>query len=106
MAGRDALFDGAWLKWRRALDHAQILQQDIDTALSNGNVDPLVSVRTEYLPRRHGFGVYAGEILGVPDEWGLVLGDVANNYRCALDHLAWTLVSRGRTPPGVLDGEQ
>jgi hypothetical protein len=106
MAGGDGLFDSAWLKWRRAIDHAQILQQDIDAAVSGGTLDPVVSVRTEYFPRRHGFGVHAIEVLGVPDQWGLVVGDVATNYRCAPDHLAWALVSRGRTPPRVLNDEQ
>jgi hypothetical protein len=32
----------------------------------------------------------------------LLLGDVVNNYRSALDQLAWALVSRGRTPPDML----
>jgi hypothetical protein len=32
----------------------------------------------------------------MPIRWRLLLGDVANNYRAALDHLAWALVSRGR----------
>lgn len=107
MTGRDPLFDSAWLKWSRAIDHARILQEEIAAESStNGEADPLVSVRTEYHPRRHGFGVYAAEVRRVPAGWGLVLGDVANNFRCALDHLAWALVSRGRNPPGTLNDEQ
>jgi hypothetical protein len=107
MAGRDSLFDSAWLKWGKAIDHARILREAIDAeSTTNGDADPLVSVRTEYYPLRHGFGVYAAEVRGVPTEWGLVTGDVANNYRCALDHLAWALVSRGRNPPATLNDEQ
>jgi hypothetical protein len=85
MNRRDPLFDSAWLKWSRAAHHARILREQVNEAA----IDPLVSVHTEYDARRHGFGVYASEVRHVPAQWGLLLGDVANNYRCALDHLAW-----------------
>src|SRR5436305_1101517 len=55
---------------------------------------------------RHGFAVYAADVAPVPTRWGLILGDIANNYRSAIDHLAWALVSRGRTPPAVLTDDQ
>lgn len=35
-----------------------------------------------------------------------MLGDIANDYRSAIDHLAWALVSRGRTPPALLTDDQ
>jgi len=38
--------------------------------------------------------------------WRLLLGDIASDYRASLDHLAWALVSRGRTPPGKLTPSQ
>lgn len=97
-------FDSAWFKWARAIHHAQGLQSEIDQGHPGG--DPLLSVRTEYQPRRHRFAVYATDIRGVPASWGLLVGDIAFDYRCALDHLAWALVSRGRTPPSVLTKQQ
>lgn len=87
----DPLFDSPWLKWGRAIHHARVLQSQIDEVESIG--DPLLSVRTEYQPRRHGFAVYAGEVRDVPEAWGLLVGDIAFNYRCAVDHLAWALVT-------------
>jgi hypothetical protein len=66
----------------------------------------LLSVRTEYQPWRHGFAVYATAVRPVPRSWGLLVGDIAFDFRCALDHLAWALVSRGRTPPATLTPKQ
>lgn len=100
----DHLFDSAWLKLGRAIHHAQALQAAIDED-QDAN-DPLLSVRTEYQPGRHGFAVYATAVRAVPSSWGLLLGDIAFNFRCALDHLAWALVSRGRTPPETLTTKQ
>jgi hypothetical protein len=34
----------------------------------------------------------------LPPEWSLILGDALVNFRGALDHLAWELVRRGKTP--------
>ena len=42
----------------------------------------------------------------MPASWGLLVGDIAFDYRCALDHLAWALVCRGTTPPSVLTQQQ
>jgi hypothetical protein len=107
MVNRNPLFDSAWFKWGRAMHHARTLHEGVNAVLSsNGEADPLVSVQSEYHPRRHGFGVYASEVLGIPGDWGVLVGDIANNYRCAVDHLAWALVSRGRTPPEVLNGDE
>lgn len=103
----DPLFESAWLKWGQAMHHARALQVDIDAAPAvTGEVDPLVAVTTDYHPRRHGFSLNAAEVLATPVQWGLLLGDVANNYRCALDHLAWALVTRGATPPAALTPQQ
>ena len=37
-------------------------------------------------------------IKSLPVDWGLRVGDIAANYRSALDHIAWAIVKRGRTP--------
>jgi hypothetical protein len=97
---RDPLFESAWLKWGRAIHHAQALRTELDEA--SANVDPLISVRADYQSRRHGFAMYATEVRDVPAKWGLLVGDIAFNYRSALDHLAWALVTRGRRPPDTL----
>jgi hypothetical protein len=38
----------------------------------------------------------------LPPDWSLRLGDIANNFRASLDHLAWTITERGATPPATL----
>lgn len=98
----DPLFDSSWLKWGRACVHAQALQTDLDTFGPDGALQPTFSVRTEYQPKRHGFAVIITDIDPMPPTWGLILGDVANNLRSALDQLAWAIVTRGKTPPDTL----
>jgi hypothetical protein len=96
----DPLFDSAWLKWGRAVMHAQALEDDLEAFSEHGNRDPLQSVRAQYYPERHGFGVVVVEVETIPNRFSLPFGDVAHNFRSALDNLAWALVSRGTTPPG------
>jgi hypothetical protein len=98
----DPLFDSAWLKWAQAIVHSQTLQRDIDTRTRDGDTDPVGAFRAEYQAKRHGFAVVIEEVAPIPVRWRLLLGDIANNYRAALDHLAWALVTRGRTPPSKL----
>jgi hypothetical protein len=102
----DPLFDSAWLKWAQGLRHAEALQADIKAIGHEADAYPVLAFRTEYHPKRHGFAVVAEGIAPIPVRWPLLLGDVANNYRAALDHLAWALVSRGRTPPAKLTKRQ
>ena len=102
----DPLFASAWLKWAQGVLHAQTLQADIERIGHKPDAYPVLAFRSEYQPNRHGFAVIAEEIAPIPVRWPLLLGDIANNYRAALDHLAWALVSRGRTPPAKLTKRQ
>jgi hypothetical protein len=103
----DPLFESAWLKWAQAAHHMKTLKTEFDAdPVVQGKTDPLVATRTEYQPRRHGFVIYAKEVLPVPKHWSLILGDIAHNLRSTLDHLAWALVSRGKTPPDKLKTKQ
>lgn len=94
----DPRFDSAWLKWAWGARHAQALEHDI-TAWENTEPNPIRRVRADYHPKRHGFAVVIEDIEPIPVRWQLLIGDIANNYRAALDHLAWALVGRGKTPP-------
>ncbi len=102
----DPLFDSAWLKWTQAMVHSQTLQRDIDAQTRDGGTNPVRAFRTEYHPKRHGFAIVVEDIAPIPVRWRLLLGDIANNYRAALDHLTWALVTRGRTPPEKLTPAQ
>jgi hypothetical protein len=94
----DELFDSAWLKWGHALGHSQALRHAI-TARSGKDANPVRAFRTEYQPKRHGFAIVVEDVEPIPVRWRLLMGDIANNYRAALDHFAWALVTRGHTPP-------
>ncbi len=100
------MFASAWLKWAQGLRHAEALKADIQGIGHEADAYPVLAFRAEYQPKRHGFAVIAEDIAPIPVRWPLLLGDVANNYRAALDHLAWALVRRGRTPPAKLTKRQ
>jgi hypothetical protein len=102
VVAHDPLFDSPWLKWGRAVVHAQALHADLDTFGPDGSNEPTLAVRADYQSKRHGFAVIVTEVDPMPPTWGLILGDVANNLRSALDQLAWAIVIRGKTPPDTL----
>ncbi len=102
----DPSFDSAWFKWAQAIVHANALQAEIKASAKRGYSEPLFAARAQYEPKRHGFAVIVERVAPVPMRWRLLLGDIANDYRAALDHLAWALVCRGRTPPGKLTEAQ
>jgi hypothetical protein len=93
-------FDSAWLKWAHAVGHTQALEDEIDAFSSDNQREPVLHCRTDYDPKRHGFIVTIEAVEAVPPKWSLLLGDAATNFRAALDHLAWEVALRGRTPPG------
>jgi hypothetical protein len=92
-------FDSAWLKWGWAVVHAQALQVDISTYMADVDPESLITTRTEYDAKRHCIILRVDRIRPPPRRWGLRLGDIAINFRSCLDHLAWAVVSRGKTPP-------
>lgn len=101
----DQLFDSAWFKWAQAIRHTQTLNAEIGSVGGSGQTQPVLTARAEYQPKRHGFAVFIEQIDPVPMLWHLLLGDIANNYRSAIEHLAWAIVTRGRTPPDTLNSK-
>jgi hypothetical protein len=104
--GHDPLFDSAWAKWAQGVRHAHALQDHIDAFDTHFGRGPGLRSRTEYQAKRHGFAVIIEDVETIPVPWRLILGDAANNFHAALDHIAWALVCRGSKPPGVLTREQ
>ena len=104
----DPLFDSPWFKWLGAIVHAQALKEDIANPADEADIDPVRAVGTQYDPKRHGFSVVVTELAPMSLRRCLLLGDIANNFRASLDHLAWALAWRGRTPPesGMLTDRQ
>jgi hypothetical protein len=92
----DAPFDSAWLKWGWAVVHAQALHAEISSFFANVDPESLYATRTEYDPKRHRIIQRIATVEPLPPTVGLRLGDTASNFRAALDHLMYAVVSRGR----------
>ncbi len=97
MAG---VFESAWQKWSRATTHAVALQEQLNTwqvtLEEAGGIR--IGVDCVYEPENERFRLQATEVKVLPPELSLLVGDVAHNYRCALDHIAWAMVGRGSEP--------
>jgi hypothetical protein len=102
----DHLFSTAWLKWGRAIIHAEALKADIDSFRGDADANPVLAYRAEYHAKRHGFSIVPAVVNMMPARWGLILGDIVSNYRAAIDHLAWAIVRRGHRPPSTLTDRQ
>jgi hypothetical protein len=85
------------LKVKRAKHHIADLEGRINTFFT-GEPDPYPIVK------RHDSGtgdlVYKlGECSPIPEDFALIIGDILQNLRTALDHLVWQLIlSNGGTP--------
>lgn len=98
----DPLFESAWLKWGRAVVHAQELKAAVAGTTLDISRQPTFAVEAEHQSKRHDFSVVVTDIDPMPPTWGLLIGDIANNVRSALDQVAWAIVTRGKTPPDTL----
>ena len=81
---------GIRLKIERAQEHVNTLEREIAAYREGRHYEfagDFDSKPKHCLVRFH--------LLEHPEErWGVILGDVAHNYRSALDHIAWQLVKR------------
>jgi len=89
-------FDSAWLKWGWAVVHAQALDAELRAYAEDPDSGQPYEARTEYDPKRHCVILRLVSVEPLPVKWGLRVGDVANNFRSCLDHIAWTVVHRGK----------
>lgn len=99
-------FDSAWRKWYWAGLHAKAYEANLERFATQTESPPVLTIRAEYHPKRHAFAVIVDSITPLPVWVGLQLGDVANNYRSALDHLAWALAQRGTAWASLTDGKK
>lgn len=90
MAG---LFDGAWLKWARGVVHAQALDNEIGVHMRDLQANQPFSTRTEYGANYRCVRLIIDEIDPWPQRFELLVGDTASNFRMALDHIAWAIVT-------------
>jgi hypothetical protein len=88
----------AWAKYNWASKHMERVEKSIERSL-----DPnlhSVSLKTEIEATEKGANVLvrAAGLPTIRTDLGLALGDVFQNLRAALDHLAWGLVKVGNNP--------
>ena len=103
----DDAFEGVWLKWGWAVVESNRLQLDINAFMDDLKGKQFGRVRADYQPKHHRFAVILDAVNAeFPKRWGLRVGNIVHNYRSCLDHLAWALVERGRTPPDKLTESQ
>jgi hypothetical protein len=93
-------FESAWLKWAGAVLESHVLAANVNEFRRlNPNAQIPIRFGSEYHPQRHCIVltvIEVGELF--PPYWGVMLGNIVHNFRSALDHAAWALYKRGRTP--------
>lgn len=87
----------ATAKWDWARIHAETLKKDV-VLWADGEPEPAVAFRREFHAEDGYVSFWIDSVKPIRPRWGLMFGDSLNNYRSALDHLAWELVRTGRTP--------
>ena len=89
-------FESAWLKWAWGVRSADVLLDNIRELAAMTDLEVYLSVSMRYEAKRHCIVLVVDDVgQPFPDLWGLLLGDVVHNWRCALDHIAWALYKRG-----------
>lgn len=92
-------FESAWLKWAMAVTNGKVLSDNVEAFASEQELKMLSPLATYYDARRHCLVLVVTEVTDpFPVLWGVLLGEVAHGFRCCLDHVAWALYKRGRTP--------
>lgn len=89
--------DSAWLKWDWAVRHSHRLKADIDSTLKpDGDPDSesVLRIGHEYDPQLKAWVVKVTFVGIIPNRLSLMAGDAIQNFKSALDHLAWFLVCR------------
>ena len=100
-------FDSAWLKWGRAVVHSQAYDAELDRARGHPHLDSFTAaIVADYNPKRHGFVLTIAEIDEFPPRLSLLLGDIVHDFRCALDHVAWTMYQRGSKAGQLTDRQE
>jgi hypothetical protein len=93
------VFESAWLKWAMAVMNAKVLEDNVAAYASRGGLMMDATFGTLYDAKSHSISLILADLVNpLPVLWGCLLGDVVHDYRCCLDHVAWALYKRGKTP--------
>jgi hypothetical protein len=92
MAGE---LDEARAKLGRAREHADRLSEE-GLALHGPDLPQPITWTTTFNADENCFDVSIAAVRESPRRLGLILGDAIQNFRSALDHVAWRLAEHGR----------
>jgi hypothetical protein len=87
--------DGCRLKLRRANEHLEALDREIETFLRR---NPYAAV-DQFNPESMQSVIWMAVREDPPFRWSAIIGDVVHNLRSMLDHLAWQLVIKAGNKP-------
>ena len=100
-------FESAWLKWGQAVIDTHVLRDNVLEMSSQPDLKMPSTYTTYYDVKRHCIPLLIVEVENpFPPSWGLLLGEIVHNYRCALDHIAWDLYRRGRLPKPLSERQE
>jgi hypothetical protein len=88
---------GALTKFEWAQQHSRVLKRDI-IGWANLDTERPVTFRREFVSRGSRVDFWVETVRPPPHRWGLLVGDILNNFRGSLDYLARELVIAGREP--------
>jgi len=88
----------SWAKFNWAQQHLQALDRAFQRSFDPDTHPVSVKVEVQVTGNTAVAEVRVATVPLVRDDCGLTLGDVLQNFRAALDHLAWDLVKIGATP--------
>src|SRR5260370_31195217 len=81
--------------WTRKIDRATHLKKELEEALRSFFASDPYKIKTKRDPRSQQLIYYVTKVDEVPDEIALITGDIIQNLRSALDHLAYQLFTLG-----------
>jgi hypothetical protein len=90
--------ENSWAKYNWARQHMDSVQQALVRSLDPNAHPVTLDLQVEERALSAITTVRIGQLPTIRREIGLALGDVLQNFRASLDHLAWTLVRLGTTP--------
>ena len=90
----------AWIKWARAVEHQKMLARAMREFSSVNSYEYVRTDNAQYgddpVISMHWRAVVK---VSHPERWSVLLGDVFNNLRAALDHAFWAAVHAHSGPP-------
>lgn len=90
--------ESAWHKYRWAQHHAQSVNRQLQRIFDADRDVLTIDVQVEQTGNEATATARIDRLPIIHERCGLAFGDAIQNFRAALDHIAWNLVKIGKTP--------